>query len=82
MFDEAHKLAAHFFGSKLEKTARFRFAEKLGGAGAPPAGLVPRLGHNKMIGVIAHRLCHLIWIILHNGARYEERSPAVSEKSS
>ena len=25
--------------------------------------LVSRLGHNKTIGVIAHRLCHLIWII-------------------
>jgi SNF2 family DNA or RNA helicase len=30
VFDEAHKLSAHFFGSKLEKTGRFRFAEKLG----------------------------------------------------
>ena len=30
MFDEAHKLAAHYYGSKLEKTGRFRFAEKLG----------------------------------------------------
>jgi superfamily II DNA or RNA helicase len=30
VFDEAHKLAAHFFGSKLEKTGRFKFAEKLG----------------------------------------------------
>ena len=30
VFDEAHKLAAHYFGSKLEKMARFRFAEKLG----------------------------------------------------
>ena len=30
VFDEAHKLAAHYFGSKLEKTARFRFGEKLG----------------------------------------------------
>ena len=30
VFDEAHKLAAHFFGSKLEKTARFIFAEKIG----------------------------------------------------
>lgn len=30
VFDEAHKLAAHFFGSKLEKTGRFRFAEKIG----------------------------------------------------
>lgn len=30
IFDEAHKLAAHFFGNKLEKTGRFRLAEKLG----------------------------------------------------
>ena len=30
VFDEAHKLAAHFFGSKLEKTGRYRFAEALG----------------------------------------------------
>ena len=30
IFDEAHKLAAHFYGSKLDKTARFRFAERLG----------------------------------------------------
>ena len=43
--------------------------------------LVPRLGHNKTIGAIAHRLCNLIWIILHNGVQYEERGPAVSEKS-
>jgi transposase len=43
--------------------------------------LVPRLGHNKTIGVVAHRLCHLIWIILHKGVRYEERGPAVSEQS-
>jgi transposase len=43
--------------------------------------LVLRLGHNKTIGAIAHRLCQLIWIILHTGVRYEERGPAVSEKS-
>jgi transposase len=42
---------------------------------------VLRLGHNKTIGAIAHRLCQLIWIILHKGVRYEERGPAVSEKS-
>jgi SNF2 family DNA or RNA helicase len=30
VFDEAHKLAAHFYGSKLEKTGRFQFAEKIG----------------------------------------------------
>jgi len=42
---------------------------------------VPRLGHNQTIGVIAHRLCRLIWKILHQAVRYEERGPAVSKKS-
>jgi hypothetical protein len=27
--------------------------------------LVPRLGHPQAIGAIAHRLCRLIWKILH-----------------
>jgi hypothetical protein len=40
--------------------------------------LVPRLGHPQAIGAIAHRLCRLIWKILHEGVRYEERGPAVS----
>ncbi len=43
--------------------------------------LVPRLGHNQTIGVVANRMCHLIWIILHNGVPYEERGPAVSKQS-
>jgi transposase len=42
--------------------------------------LVPRLGHNQTIGAIAHRLCRLIWIILHTRVRYEERGPAVHER--
>jgi hypothetical protein len=42
---------------------------------------VLRLGHNKTIGAIAHRLCQLIWIILYQRVRYGERGPAVSEKS-
>ena len=40
--------------------------------------LVPRLGHGQAIGAITHRLCRLIWKILHQGVRYEERGPAVS----
>jgi len=43
--------------------------------------LVPRLGHNQTVGAIAHRLCRLIWLILHQGVRYEERGPAVSQRS-
>jgi transposase len=43
--------------------------------------LVSRLGHNQTIGAIAHRLCRLIWIILHEGVRYEERGPSVNAKS-
>jgi transposase len=42
---------------------------------------VPRLGHNQAVGVIAHRQCRLIWLILHNGALYEERGPAVTTLS-
>ena len=44
--------------------------------------LVPRLGHAQAIGAIAHRLCRLIWKILHEGVRYEERGPAVSRLST
>jgi len=40
-----------------------------------------RLGHNKTIGAIAHRIGQLIWTILNKGVRYEERGPAVSENS-
>jgi hypothetical protein len=42
---------------------------------------VPRLGHPQTIGVIAHRLCRLIWKILHQGVRYEERGPTLSQQS-
>jgi transposase len=41
--------------------------------------LVPRLGHAQTIGAIAHRLCRLIWRILHQGLSYEERGPAVTK---
>jgi transposase len=43
--------------------------------------LVSRLGHKQTIGAIAHRLCRLIWIILHRGVQYEERGPAANTKS-
>jgi transposase len=42
---------------------------------------VTRLGHNQAIGVIAHRQCRLIWLILHQEVRYEERGPAVNTQS-
>jgi transposase len=42
---------------------------------------VPRLGHKQTIGAVAHRQCRLIWKILHQGARYEERGAAVNTKS-
>jgi transposase len=40
---------------------------------------VPRMGHNQAIGIIAHKLCRLIWKILHLGAHYEEQGPEVNE---
>jgi transposase len=40
--------------------------------------LVPRLGHAQAIGAVAHRLCRLIWKLLHQAIAYEERGPAVT----
>jgi len=42
--------------------------------------LVVRLGHAQTIGAIAHRLCRLVWKILHHGVTYEERGPAVTKE--
>jgi hypothetical protein len=36
--------------------------------------LLPRLGYQQAIWAIAHRLCRLIWKILHQGVRYDERA--------
>jgi len=35
--------------------------------------LVPRLGIKKAIWAIAHRICRLIWKLLHEGAVYIEQ---------
>lgn len=43
--------------------------------------LMPRMGYKKAIWAIAHRLCRVLWIILHRGVSYEERGPSVSAKS-
>ena len=34
--------------------------------------LLPRLGYKKAVWAIAHRLCRLIWKVLHEGVRYVE----------
>jgi len=39
------------------------------------------LGHAQAIGAITHRLCRLIWKILHQRVRYEERGPSVSAEA-
>jgi transposase len=35
--------------------------------------LVPRLGHNRAIWAVAHRISRVIWKVLHDHVRYEER---------
>jgi transposase len=40
---------------------------------------VVRLGHAQAIGAIAHRLCRLVWKILHDGVTYEERGLAATK---
>jgi transposase len=42
---------------------------------------VPRLGHKQTIAIIAHRLCRLIWKILHERVRYDERGPSLDRQS-
>lgn len=38
--------------------------------------LSTRMGYNKAIWAIAHRLCRLIWKVLHEGVRYKEQGLA------
>ena len=42
--------------------------------------LLPRLGYQQAIWAIAHRLCRLIWKILHQGVRYDEKGPGCEPK--
>ena len=43
---------------------------------------VIRLGHNKAIWAIAHRLCRLTWKILHQGVRYMEFGTRSNSKTA
>lgn len=43
--------------------------------------LIVRLGYNKAIWAIAHRLCRIIWKILHQGDRFIEHSDAINPKA-
>jgi hypothetical protein len=43
---------------------------------------LPRLGHNRAIWALAHRLCRLAWLILHNGAEYVEYGPMRDPKAT
>lgn len=43
--------------------------------------LVVRLGYVKAIWAVAHRLCRIIWNVLHTGARFIEYGEAVNPKA-
>src|SRR5262252_8257039 len=40
--------------------------------------LCVRLGYAKAVWAVAHRLCRLIWKVLHQGVRYVEHGPTVN----
>jgi transposase len=42
--------------------------------------LLPRLGYKSAIWAVAHRLCRLLWKILHEGVRFIEQGGAVSPR--
>jgi hypothetical protein len=44
--------------------------------------LVARMGRNKAIWAIAHRLCRLTWKILHEGIRYPPESAKACQPAS
>jgi transposase len=44
--------------------------------------LLPRVGYKRAIWAVAHRLCRLLWLILHEGVHYQERGLAVDAKSA
>jgi hypothetical protein len=50
--------------------------------GALYRSFVIRLGHNKAIWAIAHRLCRLTWKILHQGVRYIEFGTRSNSKAA
>lgn len=39
------------------------------------------MDYKKAIWAIAHRICRLVWKLLHQGVSYEERGPAVNAKA-
>lgn len=43
--------------------------------------LVVRLGYNKAVWAVAHKITIIIWNILHNGVRYIEHGEAVNPKA-
>jgi len=43
--------------------------------------LIVRLGYVKALWAIAHRLCRIIWNVLHEGARFIEHGEAVNPKA-
>ena len=43
--------------------------------------LIVRMGYTKAIWAIAHRLCRIIWKILHEGVQFIEHSAAVNPKA-
>ena len=42
--------------------------------------LLPRLGYKSAIWAIAHRLCRVVWKILHEGVQFIEQSPQVGPR--
>jgi transposase len=44
--------------------------------------LLPRLGYKQALWAVVHRLCRMVWKILHDGVRFLERSPQRDPKAA
>jgi hypothetical protein len=38
--------------------------------------VVPRLGNNKAVWFVAHKICTVVWVVLHGKKRYIEFGPS------
>jgi hypothetical protein len=86
MLRERRQILRHNVASRRKRVGRRRRpaarreqfnADGIGVIG-PPSGTI----RSRHFGAIAHRLCRLVWKILHERVRYEERGPAVDAQAA
>jgi transposase len=69
-----------YLGRVLNQAAHAAVAKKGSHFQAVFRRLLPRLGYQSAIWAVAHRLCRLVWKILHEGVRFIEQGTEVGPR--